>query len=57
MCIEQAELKYYIYNAVNKIAVARHTIYKYNDKYNICVLCGPEIYEMYCKCYVDVVVL
>ena len=54
MCIEQTELKNYRYNAVNKIAAAKHTIYKYNV-YN--VLCGLEIYEMYCKCYVDVVVL
>ena len=35
MCIDEMELKYYRYNAVNKIVVARHDIYKYNDKYNI----------------------
>ena len=36
------------------IDAAKYDIYKYSA----CnVLCSLEIYEMYCKCYVDVVVL
>ena len=35
MCIDETELKITDINVVNKTAAARHTIYEYNDKYNV----------------------
>ena len=59
VCVDEAVFKNYRYKCGNNNIYIQLTVMKYLQVQNlICnVLCGPEIYRMYCKCYVDVVVL